>query len=68
MDKIKENLLKQLDGQKNKQYCSGCKKDTVYIYHKDGIASCSEPGCGCKGEIDLTEAIKSLKSIGVFVK
>lgn len=64
---MKEVLLNQLDGQKNKQYCPGCKKNTVYIYHKSGFATCSESDCGCKVEIDSSEAIKDLKSIGAFV-
>lgn len=67
MDKMKEVLLNQLDGQENKQYCPGCKRDTIYIYHKSGIATCSEPGCDCKAEIDLTKVVTDLKSMGVFV-
>lgn len=65
MNKMEQALLAQMDGKKNKQHCPNCNKETIYTYHKSGIATCDE--CGVEAKIDLTETIKQLKAMGAFV-
>lgn len=67
MDKFKAALLKQMAGQKTTKPCKNCNKDTIFIIDNSGTAKCTEPGCTYKYEIDLTETIKGLKEMGVFV-
>lgn len=66
-DKMEQIILQKLDGQKNKQHCPKCNKDTIYIYHKSGVANCTESGCRAEAKIDLSEYIKQLKANGVIV-
>ncbi len=65
-DKMEQAILAQMDGKPNKQHCPKCNKETTYICHKSGMADCTE--CGVEGKIDLSELIKKLKAMGVFVK
>jgi len=65
MDKFKNAILKQLEGQKNRQYCPACEKETLHMYHGTGKANCEI--CGNEVEIDLTDFIKDLKSMGAYI-
>lgn len=68
MDKMKVALLKQMNGQKIKLHCQNCNKDTIFIINTLGYAKCTELGCECEIQIDLSDTIKGLKDMGVFVK
>lgn len=65
MDKIEAAVLKQLAGKKVSQNCSVCNKKTEFIINNDGSVKCTE--CNTEGKIDLTDVVKGLKSMGVFV-
>ncbi len=65
MDRLEKEVLKQLNGQRARQLCPVCKKETWYIYHNTGKANCTI--CKNEVEIDLTNLIKDLKKRGVYV-
>ncbi|EHQ90196.1 hypothetical protein [Desulfosporosinus youngiae] len=65
MDKFENALLKQLDGQKTSRDCMVCNRKTDFIFNKDGTITCTK--CKTKIKVDLTDAVKGLKKLGVSV-
>jgi len=65
-DAYERAILEQWDGKKLKQYCPVCNKNTDFIVHKSGLANCVE--CKTGKEIDLTDAVKKLKAMGVVLR
>lgn len=65
MDKFEKAILNQLAGKKVSQDCPVCNKKTDFTINKNGTVTCTK--CNTKGNFDLRDVAKGLKSIGVTV-
>ena len=63
MDRFEKAILKQLVGQKVTHDCDTCNDKGDFVIGEDGFITCTK--CNSKRKVDLTNAIRDLKKLGV---